>query len=230
MVVVPCRIIEGMNSRVLSALALLAALWVPALAEQNLITNGSFEENELGFDGNWADYNIPTGTNSLQGWDVISTVDLTGTAWQAEDGICSIDMAASRSIGEIAQTFATTPGESYTVSFWWTDNPDYYKVDESPIESMCVSAGGTTMNYTIDASKAGNSDSDMRYMNSQFMFTAGSSSSTLEFLSTEGSRYCGIVIDNVEVEAVPEPSSLIALAPFAALVVVRRRRAVRRSG
>ncbi len=160
-------------------------------------TNGSFEtgtyvDNGSGFEP------LNAGDTSLDGWTVDSgSVDWIGTYWPALDGSMSIDMSGADA-GTLSQTFATTIGNTYTVSFYLSGNP----AGPPTVKTLDVSAtGGTVGSYTYDTT--GNDLTRMNWTLETYSFLATSASTTLSFVSTTAGAY-GPAIDNVVVtETVP---------------------------
>ncbi len=160
-------------------------------------TNASFEtgtyvDNGFGFE------QLNAGDTSLDGWTVeAGSVDWVGTYWPAQDGSMSIDMSGLDS-GTLSQTFATTIGSNYTVSFYMSGNP----AGPPAIKTLDLSAtGGTVSSYSFDAS--GNTLSNMNWTQETYAFLATSASTKLTFTSTTQFQY-GPAIDNVVVtEIVP---------------------------
>jgi len=87
----------------------------------NLIKNGSFEiGTDLG-DG----ISLNPGATNIQNWVVTrANIDYLGTYWEAADGNRSLDLNGSPGFGGIAQTFNTTPGAKYQVTFDIGGNPE----------------------------------------------------------------------------------------------------------
>src|SRR3954462_9997949 len=87
----------------------------------NLLVNGGFEQPQ-----------VPTGSDSLTisfespaqlaGWSVAGTVDVVRGSWQPSEGAQSLDLNGF-SPGTIVQSFATTPGVRYRLSFAYGDSP-----------------------------------------------------------------------------------------------------------
>ena len=76
-----------------------------------------YVDNGFGFE------QLNAGDTSLDGWTVeAGSVDWVGTYWPAQDGSMSIDMSGLEP-GTLSQTFATTIGSNYTVSFYLSGNP-----------------------------------------------------------------------------------------------------------
>jgi choice-of-anchor C domain-containing protein len=174
----------------------MGALAAIALAGATLafsgLSNGSFEsgtyvDNGSGFE------QLNAGDTSLADWTVdAGSVDWISTYWQAGDGSMSLDMSGVGA-GTISQTFATTIGNSYTVSFLLSGNPD----DAPAVKTLDVSAtGGTVGNYTFDTT--GNTRANMIWTDETYTFVATSASTTLTFTSTTDSAF-GPALDNVVV-------------------------------
>jgi choice-of-anchor C domain-containing protein len=161
-------------------------------------TNGSFEsgnyvDNSFGFE------QVNAGDTSIDGWSVDSgSVDWIGAYWTAQDGSMSIDLSGADA-GTISQTFATTIGNTYTVSFGLSGNP----AGPPTVKTLDVSAtGGTLSSYTYDAS-ANALPNTMNWTTATYSFLATSASTTLSFISTTATAF-GPAIDNVVVtETVP---------------------------
>jgi choice-of-anchor C domain-containing protein len=181
------------------ALALIAtiALTGPALAFTGL-TNGSFEDNGTYADGGGGFQTLNAGDTSIDGWTVDSgSVDWIGAYWTAEDGAMSIDLSGDDP-GSLSQTFATTIGNTYTVSFALSGNP----AGEPAVKTLDVSAtGGTPASYTYDTT--GNDVTNMNWVQESYSFLATTASTTLSFISTTAGAF-GPALDNVAVtESVP---------------------------
>jgi choice-of-anchor C domain-containing protein len=160
-------------------------------------TNASFEtgtyvDNSFGFE------QLNAGDTSLDGWTVdAGSVDWIGTYWPAQDGSMSIDMSGLDA-GTLSQTFATTVGNTYTVSFYLSGNP----AGPPAVKTLNVSAtGGTVSSYSFDASA--NTLSSMIWTQETYSFLATGTSTTLSFVSTTPGPF-GPALDNVVVtETVP---------------------------
>jgi choice-of-anchor C domain-containing protein len=163
-------------------------------------TNGSFETGTY-VDGGSGFEQLNAGDTSITGWTVdAGSVDWIGTYWTAQDGSMSIDMSGAAA-GAISQTFATTIGNSYSVSFSLSGNPAGPPV----VKTLDVSAtGGTVAQYTFDTT--GSTLLDMHWTQETYSFLATSASTTLSFISTTASAW-GPAIDNVVVtETIPTKS------------------------
>jgi hypothetical protein len=224
-----------MNKPVTLLTILLALATVNAKANQ--LTNGSFENTSNTFvgDGNLVD-ELASGSTAIPGWTTINGVP---TAWikngnpygiSAADGSYFLDLTGysdSGTYGGVSQSFATTPGTSYVVTFdlGYGGNSTAFG---GPV-SVLASAGGTSGTFT-----SGSGSPNPAVWNLEtFDFTASSSMTTLSLIgkTTAGGFYIGL--DNVDVEvgtapppaAVPEPGTCTLLLTGMSFLgcVVRRR-------
>jgi choice-of-anchor C domain-containing protein len=164
------------------------------------LTNGSFETGAY-VDGGSGFEQLNAGDTSLDGWTVdAGSVDWIANYWPAQDGSMSIDMSGADA-GTISQTFATTIGNFYSVSFFLSGNP----AGPPTVKTLDVSAtGGTVGHYTYDTT--GNTLSSMNWTAETYSFLGTSTSTTLSFVSTTPGAF-GAAIDNVVVtETVPTKS------------------------
>lgn len=199
------------NKTFIVMLAMLGAVLGASLAHANLIQNGSFET--AGVDPGNVFISIAKGSTQINNWVVMTTlpdgIDYTGGSfWQHADGSRSLDLNHDAP-GGIQQTFTTSPGTSYLVTFWMAGNP----FGGPAVKTMEVSAGGTTASYSFDI--IGFTDINMGWEKETFIFTASSSATILSFLSTTtiagAANYYGPALDMVDVEVVPIPPSIILM-------------------
>jgi choice-of-anchor C domain-containing protein len=179
----------------------------------SLIVNGSFEDAPpvRTF------LNIAAGASSLKGWQVTGEgIDIVSAAyWQASHGERSVDLdgsARSRispplSHGGVAQTFTTTPGTRYLVTFDMAGNVPY----PPTVKPMRVSAANQSMEFTFDVT--GKTFRNMGWLPKSWTFAAREAATTLEFRSLTASPRTGYgpAIDNVTVTALDakQPLSVI---------------------
>jgi choice-of-anchor C domain-containing protein len=171
-------------------------------ASANLIQNGSFE---TGSDpGDWV-ITIDPGSTTINNWTVTSgTIDYIGSLWQASEGQRSIDLNGNNA-GAIAQTFNTTIGQSYLVTFDLAGN-----TAQDTIKTMRVEADGQSTNFSFDVT--GKTVSNMGWTPQSWQFTANNTQTTLEFTSLTPNA-SGPALDNVAVvptdTPVPEPGTIL---------------------
>jgi choice-of-anchor C domain-containing protein len=152
----------------------------------------------------------PTGTTTLQGgstaitgWTVTGTdIDSLDGYWQNAEGTKSLDLNGFGP-GGIEQTFPTTIGATYVVTFSMSGNPgDCVQFNNgvcSPTnKTMTVNAtGGTLATYSYDTAATINNFADMKWqVPTAYTFKATSTSTTLSFASTTAGSF-GPALDNV---------------------------------
>jgi choice-of-anchor C domain-containing protein len=170
--------------------------------------------------------NLPDGSTQIPGWTVVTNpldpgagIDWT-TTWVAPAPGCTFGIDLNGyGPGGIEQTFDTTPGQKYLVTFALAGN-----VHDAPnLKIGRVSAAGQSLQFTFD--DTGDTAASPGWVDSTFSFTATDSSSTLLFEGLNTGSAGGPMIDNVRVTLAPEPASLSMLSVAAAVLVRRRSRA-----
>jgi choice-of-anchor C domain-containing protein len=193
----------------------------------DLIINGDFSAPNaatLPNDGSVYKF-INAGNPSLTGWTVTNgsvETDVTIPTFlapTASGNPQNLDLDGD-SAGTIAQSFATTPGQAYSLTFFYSNNP------YGPGAAATVSVSDSSLNplvITHTDAIAGSLD----WQTVQVTFLASGASSTLTFASNDpASNTTGILLDNVSVASVPEPSSfaLLSLGGIGLAAFVRRQR------
>ncbi|GAA1880632.1 choice-of-anchor C family protein [Streptantibioticus ferralitis] len=129
-------------------------------------------------------------------WTVTSgTVDLVGSSYfQPAQGTQSLDLNG-HSPGAVSQTFTTTPGTTYVVTYALAGNP----VCATPTvrTGKVLIDGQDFQDFSFDIT--GKTTTNMGYVARQVSFVAVNTSTTLTFASTTPNTECGPVIDNVTV-------------------------------
>ena len=138
-------------------------------------------------------------------------VSWVGTGWQAAEGSSSIGLSFSSFLsaaGSLSQTFDTVAGTLYEVTFALAGNPNAAAAAVDPIKDLRVSAAGISEDFTFDVS--GKNTTNMGWTDFSFPFLATADLTTLSFTSLENNAF-GPAIDNVRVNVVPEPATLLLL-------------------
>lgn len=175
-----------------------------------LIINGGFESPALppgtGF--------LTVGNPGLPGWTIFGPgggrVDVILNYWPPAQGLQSLDLVGDTGFGTgILQTFATTPGEQYLLSFRYANN-----VDTTFATGRVELLGGTTLLNEL-VTHAGSTRANMNYLDFEALFTANSPTTTLRFTHVAAGppapAFTGLALDSVSVTLIPEPGSLALL-------------------
>jgi len=172
------------------------------IATSNLLINGGFEDGPC-----TTTCCVCLGVNSLPGWTVIlGDIDIDPRPFGVppDSGSFSIDLNGY-SQGAISQTFATTPGFIYEVTWSFTGGCDL-------LRNANVSVGNVAQNFAIpcpfDVSN---------WQRGSLLFTAQGATSTLQFMSNNGGAG-GIILDTISVDLVgPVTSGVLAPATTGAV-------------
>ncbi len=159
-----------------------------AFANPNLVNNGSFESGD--FTGWTTGGNFTNTSVTFGGFYAYSG---------AEDGTWYAVMGPVGSDGSLSQTFATTPGAQYTISFWFA------AVGDNPSDFSAYWDGDLL--YSANNPNTGG-------VWAQFTFTdTGTGSDTIQFNFRDDPGW--MALDNISVTqnggTTPEPSSLLLL-------------------
>ena len=184
-----------------------------AFASTNLLVDGSFESAVL-----------PTGTyqyyegTSLYGWASSTGVDdaieirndVVGTA---QDGTYFAELD-SRHNSSMSQSFATVAGQTYSLSFWYSNraqSDQYNSVFAGgvvPVDSQGLTFNVGAGDVAVPTVSTANTTADNQWHQVTTIFVATGSSTTLSFAATGTSDSWGSSLDNISVSsAVPEPAS-----------------------
>jgi len=170
------------------------------LSQVNLITNGGFEQ-PTPLPHNWGE-EFSAGSSGIPGWAVVSgSVDIQGASWfDPYQGAQSLDLDGSHP-GSIEQSFATTVGTTYQLSFAYANNPDSRGTFNGPqtADVTVADSGGTTL-LSSTVTHTGSTPKAMNYEIFTGTFVADTTTATLKFTSTDPSySNNGIALDAVSV-------------------------------
>jgi choice-of-anchor C domain-containing protein len=200
---------------ILTLLARAILLLSPTFAcGENLIVNGGFEVAGSAL--------LRPGDAGLAPWTIVAgDVEVTSSGvWPAYEGANSLDLTGNIS-GAIEQSFATTPGQSYAISFAYANSWGA----PSSTANVRVLSVAPLLDEVI--AHSGSTQSDMKWTLFEGLFTADSTISTLRFTNLTPDSFYGTTLDAVSVVAVPEPHTL-AVACSGLMLVKRRSRWVAR--
>jgi len=218
---------------ILFVLLIIAAFTSPVAGQ--ILTNGSFEVPVVAvsdpfYAGNPAITGWTIGGNSVDvGSDAFFHLVPLDPSNHCFDGRQAIDLDGSPGPGSISQSFVTTPGARYQLSFAYSRNiyfPEMYAHDPS-LALVTVTGTGLLLSQSLSSNLTG----PLLIWNPvSYQFTADSTSATLTFASNDGAGYYGgIYVDDAVVQfaSVPELSVLVlggaGLAPVVFLISRRKR-------
>ena len=208
---------------------------------QNLILNGSFEAD--GQVGTTVDTNVNSST--ISNWNLQTTASSSayvvflapgGNEPNPADGSFLLNIGGfgtDKGVGTLWQDFATTPGQTYDVGFFFgrNNNDPNGTAVVSVQASLFDIVGGVPSGGALSLFDSGNAPTtgaigNLTPMN--FQFTATGNTSRLLFADTTTSTTFSLNFDAVSVvaaAAVPEPSSAMLAVCSGAMLLLRRRRA-----
>lgn len=168
--------------------------------EQNLVVNGSFED---GPEVDAAGY-VPVDEDSIaiRGWVVTrGQIDLqqeTGGKVKADHGTRSLDLHGSPGFGGVEQTFETTVGRQYRVTFRMSGNPGVWH------ERVQLAVRAAGKKEVFDCDMAGKSLDDLQWEKKTWEFTAVGPTTVLELhtaMAPSAHPFGGPLPDDVNVTA-----------------------------
>jgi choice-of-anchor C domain-containing protein len=171
----------------------------PANTPANLLRNGDFE---LGPDvEKFA--SLDKDSTAIPDWTVTrAQIDYVIAPWKPAHGARSIDLHGSPGYGGIRQSFKTTKGHRYRLTFSMAGAPQSVS-GEGGVKSLAVSAAGKQQNFSFDT--AGKSSANMGWADKEWEFDATDAMTTLEFHTLENRDPSnGPTIDHARVVSVPK--------------------------
>jgi len=210
-----------MNDKLcLPILVVLPLIFIPAVQAQNLIANPSFEEPA----GNYR--LVPGGSSEITGWttslngvEVITSTDLglgVPFASTIAHGRQAVDVTPfTFQGGGLSQTFGTQAGALYRLTF-------------SAGTASNFGRSGGTLNVEVPGLfrqfDLANPLPDIAWQEYSLTFAAQLPQSTLTFSSLDNALTHFVMVDNVSVVLVPEPSTLLLAFAGAGWLLIRRKR------
>ena len=190
-------------------------------ANANLVVNGSFEDGDY-TGANWSWKTLYAGDTSLTGWDIGGV----GVDWHSPaefspimfgEKALDLNLNGVTDSGILSQSFATDPGEWYTLKFYMAapgqfDASREVKVDVAGVEKTFSMPSAYNLGLTWEEFSLN--------------FLAADVNTRLAFSSASGA-YWGPVLDNVSVDhavVTPEPASVVLFSLGGAAMAFARRR------
>lgn len=237
----------GMTGRCLM-IGFLLIMAFPAALRANILINGGLETTLPITEPDNLVYASPTyHKNALKGWTITSgTIDVVPNSYfQADQGNFSVDLVGTPGIGSIEQSFATTPGDLYGLTFEFSINPENLAGESGTtkiLQIQALGANGSSVlaSLTYQDTAGTRTNADMEYEQETFQFVADGKKATLTLAAlpplnlpdgeTAATCYCGPVVDALDLEDLgsstpptPEPASLGMLALGSILLLGARR-------
>jgi hypothetical protein len=197
------------------------AIALASSAQAITVINGSFE---MGVNPAGSTYLATGDATSIPGWTVqaqgVDYVD--DTIWDAARGNRSLDLSGL-SIGGVIQTVSGfIIGNLYRVRVDVSANP----FDPNPRprgKRLLISTSANTPLDSVYILTSANTPTNMLYQTVEYQFVATKTAMPIRLQSREKNSF-GVVIDNVRISAVPEPSTWILLCGGLGMIGMSLRR------
>jgi Protein of unknown function (DUF642)/PEP-CTERM motif len=183
-------------------LLLVSALGVSTSASAaNSVINGGFEAPSIADPCCITSPSVP-----IPGWTVTPNVNIVNGTFSSTAGNLAfegnqyLDLIGEGGTGGISQSIATILGQVYYVSFAYSHN-----LFGSAIASASASYSIGGLNGTISHSTGSTSNLDWRQFSGSFVGTGAPT--VVSFTNLTGGRNEGVLLDAINVSAVPEPAT-----------------------
>ena len=146
--------VHSIRLPMVAATMLVLASFAPGFAGESradsLLVNGNFEDGPV-LQAGFFVYSVPPGDPSLTGWTVSDGAIniVTDNYWVPPFGHRSVQLS-STGPGSIQQTFATTPGATYRLTFWIAGEP----ASSPQIKHLQVGAAAAAREFLFDSKPA----------------------------------------------------------------------------
>jgi len=180
----------------------------------NLVQNPGFEDGTFANWTNSTDWSIYS--TGIDGPDYSDPGPNSGTYAAQSSCIGATCISGPTSI--LSQDLTTVPGQEYLFSFYYTSNTQVFEDASTPNELLAL-WGGTQVDDIV------NQPGDGVWQSFSVIVTATSTTTEIQFNGRDDPAF--VFIDDVSVEAIPEPSTLALTglgALAAALYLWRARR------
>ena len=193
----------------------------------SLIANGSFENTSNTFVSNGQGVmSLPIGSTVIPGWTVVNAPvlwvnnsNVFGPSTPA--GALFLDLTGfqdNTNFAGVAQTVATTPGQQYALTLGIGSDEDNIRYRGPMSVSVAAGLSTTAFTFTPPAASIGNQWGSFTF---NFTATAAFTPITITGTQSTGGQYLGL--DNIEITAVPEPSTVFTVLGLLGLIGIRER-------
>lgn len=185
------------------------AFATPSYAAANLLSNAGFEDPAISTNPGYVTYPANSYLFGTSGWFVeAGNVDIVNSyaGAVAAEGQQFLDLVGTVN-GSISQTFATTVGQAYKLTFQYAHNIFSTSTATAVFDVAVSDLTAGTVTHS-----GGATASNLNWQTYTGFFTAGSGPmSKLTLTNTVGANQGGIFADDFTITAVPEPATWVSL-------------------